>query len=274
MTVTTIHLLSINVGNTRTAYALHRGFSDIDRGPMRAVVNTDEKELIDALLAAARGMDGADKAIVVIASVNEPVATLIDSALRGGGPWDIARIGRDVPIPVRHALDEQGARTVGQDRLLNALGAYDVARQACVVVDAGSAVTVDFVDGEGVFQGGAIAPGARMMLRAMHNDAPALPDVGLVIPDGARPDEPAQPFGKNTPQAMLNGVYFGIRGMVRMLAERYAEAYDAYPQIIATGGDAEMLFESDELIETIVPDLTHRGMGIACREALTGADED
>ena len=273
MTVSTIHVLAINVGNTRTGYALHRGLDDADRGPMRTVVNSDERELLDALLAAARGMDGADLSIAVIASVNEPVAALIESALQGG-TWRVMRIGRDVPIPTVHTLDEHGARTVGQDRLLNAIGAFDTVKQACVVIDAGSAVTVDFVDGEGVFQGGAIAPGARMMLRAMHEHASALPDVGFAIPDGARPDEPIQPFGKNTPQAMLNGVYFGIRGMVRTLVERYAEAYDAYPQVIATGGDAELLFDADELVESIVPDLTLRGVAIACRDALRSAADD
>lgn len=257
----------MDVGNTRTAYALHRGFGASDRGPMHAVVNADERELVNGLQAAARGMDGAERAAVVIASVNDPVADRLEAALAGGA-WKVYRVGRDLPIPVRHALDERGARTIGQDRLLNALAAFDTVRQACVVVDAGSAVTVDFVDGEGVFQGGAIAPGARMMLSAMHERSAALPDVAFAVPDGAAPDAPMQPFGKNTPQAMLNGVYFGIRGMVRALTERYAEAYDAYPQIIATGGDAQTLFTGDELIENIVPDLTLRGVAIACREAL------
>jgi type III pantothenate kinase len=134
-----------------------------------------------------------------------------------------------------------------------------------VVVDAGSAITVDFVDGEGTFQGGAIAPGARMMLRALHQQTAALPAVEFAAPEGAGDSsgDDFQPFGRNTPQAMLNGVFFGARGLVRQLAERYAEKYEAYPTIIATGGDAKVLFEGDDLVERIVPELTLRGVAHA-----------
>ena len=83
----------------------------------------------------------------------------------------------------------------------------------------------------------------------------------------SRPDD-AEAFGKNTRQAMLNGVFYGARGMVRLLIERYAESYGAYPQIIATGGDARLLFGDDELIEHIADDLVLRGVAIACEAAL------
>ena len=65
----------------------------------------------------------------------------------------------------------------GVDRLLNAAAAYATLKQACVVVDAGTAVTVDFVDGHGTFHGGAIAPGARLQIDALHRGTDALPDV-------------------------------------------------------------------------------------------------
>ena len=74
---------------------------------------------------------------------------------------------------------------------------------------------------------------------------------------------------------MLRGVYHGIRGMVWKLVEQYAEAYEAFPTVIATGGDAETLFHDDELIERIVPDLTLHGIMVTARTSLSGkADED
>ena len=64
---------------------------------------------------------------------------------------------------------------------------------------------------------------------------------------------------------MRSGVFYGIRGMVRELTEKYAETAGSYPLVIATGGDAELLFEGYELtIDRIAPDLTlagHRGGG-------------
>ena len=94
------------------------------------------------------------------------------------------------------------------------------------------------MDGQGTFHGGAIAPGARMQLRALHEGTAALPEVALAAPDD-------DAFGRSTSQAMLHGVYHGVRGLVWKLVERYAEAYGAFPQVVATGGDAELLFRGD-----------------------------
>ena len=52
---------------------------------------------------------------------------------------------------------------VGEDRLLNAAAAFDKLNQSCVVVDAGTALTIDYIDGKGTFHGGAIVPGAQLI---------------------------------------------------------------------------------------------------------------
>ncbi len=262
-------LLAVNVGNSRTSFAI---FRDWKRETFTILPNEPFDTLAGAVVDMASSMSAEGSAAVVIASVNDPVSRRLEGALQNAG-GAVYRIGQDVPIPMRHSLDASGAATVGQDRLLAALAAFDAVQQACVVVDAGTAVTVDFVDGEGVFQGGAIAPGAKLMLRALHEHTAALPDVALTRPTSAE-GEFADPFGRNTAQAMLNGAFFSVRGLVRALAERYAEAYQAYPQIIATGGDAEFLFAGDELVEHIVPDLTLRGIAAACRAAIEAADDD
>jgi type III pantothenate kinase len=134
-------------------------------------------------------------------------------------------------------------------------------------------VTVDFVDGQGVFQGGAIAPGLNLMLRALHEHTAALPSVKYERPDDG------MTFGKDTRGAMLLGVHAAVTGLVRALCERYSEFFGAYPQIIATGGDARALFEGDDLVEHIVPDLTLLGIEAACRIQLgldgeSAAEED
>ncbi len=262
-------LLAITVGNTNTRFGV---FEKDDPTPQRvgALPSDDIPALCDAIMDAARRLGEYDGSLVALASVNDTAASALVNALEPRLNQELLRIGTEVKIPVRVATDA-GAKT-GQDRLLNALAAWDVHQQACVVVDAGTAITIDFIDGDGVFQGGAIAPGARMWLRALHEHTAALPMVELARPaDGY--------FGRNTEQAMLQAVYFGIRGMVRSLVERYAEAFEAYPPVVATGGDAILLFEQDELIDTIVPDLTLRGIAAACgimpkSNDRPGADEE
>jgi type III pantothenate kinase len=261
-----LELIAVSVGNTRTRIGL---FRDQQLEQSDALSNGDVNAIVGAVLALPVVNQGAP---VAIASVNNPVADRIASALAGpihdrGG--DVYRFGDDLAIPINTTLEDDS--TVGQDRLLNAIGAYSRARQACIVIDAGTAVTVDFVDGEGTFHGGAIAPGLNMMLRSLHEHTAALPAMAF------EPVGPQQPFGKDTRGAMLLGVQSAVRGMARVLVERYAEFYGAYPQIVASGGDARALFENDDLVEHIVPDLTLLGIEAACRmqlESLGGAEEE
>jgi type III pantothenate kinase len=251
-------LVAVNVGNTRTRIGV---FRDRELQFSEAVMNADP----DAVAAAISGAAPGRGVPIVVASVNNPVADLILEKVEGSGRPDVYRFGKDLTIPIQNALIDDS--TVGQDRLLTALGAFSRAKQACIVIDAGTAVTVDFVDGQGVFQGGAIAPGLNMMLTALHEHTAALPSMKYEpLPEG-------QTFGKDTRGAMALGVQAAILGMVRVLAERYAEFFGAYPQIIATGGDARALFEGDDLVEHIVPDLTLIGIEAACRMQL-GLDQD
>ncbi len=244
-------IVALAVGNTRTRVGLVR-----DRVVEHAsALPSADAPAIAALAKKLRA--NAAGAAVVIASVHRQAADRVEEALTGLD--DLYRIGRDLEVPIVNALEDDS--TVGQDRLLCALGAFSRCEQACVVIDAGTAVTVDFVDGEGVFQGGVIAPGVRLMLKALHEGTSALPNVELKeVPEG--------PFGKTTRAAILLGVLNSVRGLARTMIEQYATAYEAYPQIVATGGDAGLLFENDDVVEHIVPDLQLLGIGRACELAL------
>lgn len=263
----------VSVGNTRTRFSPVR---DGQLEPSRVEDNTDPEGIARAVAAAMGGRE--DDAPVLIASVNRPLSDRLSTCLRSGGlrtlRFEPAESGEGtIPIPMSHALDD--AKGVGPDRLLGALGAYSRARQACVVIDAGTAITVDFIDGEGTFQGGAIAPGLKMMLDALHERTSALPSIRTPIPAELMPphDPKLPPFGRATRRAMVLGAVSAARGLAHLLIDRYAEFYEAYPRIIATGGDAPILFEHDELVEHIVPDLTLVGMLEAYRR-LGQLDED
>lgn len=249
-----VNLITVLVGNTTINVARSLGDE----------IHEHTRISVDRIGSAVDAIAGFKSAPIVVASVNEQVAQeLVDRLRRDDGiDSEIHRIGSDIPTSIASSLPDSAG--TGQDRLLAAAGAYALLEQACVVVDAGTAVTVDFVDGEGVFQGGAILPGMAMSLRALHEGAEALPEI-----EPAKPDH-AEPFGKSTEQAMLNGAIYGVSGAVRLLTERYAERYGAYPLLIATGGDAEMIFAGDDLVDRIVPDLALRGIAIAYQDALAG----
>lgn len=258
-------LALISVGNTRTRLAL------VAAGklqPSRVIANvsgpTDSgsRGLIEGVLA---GVPSGETP-VLLASVNDAVATHLQQALvdrgsrvtraiaPGAAGSASAMLGvTRVEVPIR--CDLSPPITVGVDRLLNALAAGQRSGEACVVIDCGTAVTVDFVDKWGVFHGGCIAPGFGTSLRALHQHTAALPSIESreikVIPVAP---------GKTTADAMVAGCAAAIRGMVHHLVEKYAEKNGSYPRVIATGGDAPLLLEHDDIVEHIVPDLTIMGL--------------
>lgn len=257
-----LSLIAINVGNTRTQIGR---FEDGELAAVEHRSNDDLSDIAQAVMAWWAQISDRPQAAILLASVNDPVGDRLRSTLEGQLSLTVYRVGDDVPVPIGQSLDPE--TLTGIDRLLNAAAAYDTISEACIIVDAGTAVTVDFVDGDGTFHGGAIAPGARMQLRALHEFTSALPEIEFTAPD-------TDPFGRSTAQAMLHGVHHGIRGLVWKLVEMYAEQYGAFPMVIATGGDAQTLFGDDQLIDRIVPELPLMGIATAARMALHNDDAD
>jgi len=248
-------LLAISIGNSR----IHLGqvlegklqqTAAIETGHLAALPGVLEK-----LVAPLRGLPDAR---AVLASVNPPLTTQVLAAMQNVWNTPVLRVEKDLPIPIGRQVDPQ--TLVGEDRLLNAAAAYAVLKQACVVVDAGTAITVDYVDGAGTFHGGAIGPGAQLMLNSLHQRTAQLPQLDFAAPQ--------EPIGHNTTEAMRTAVYHGLRGMVRELAEKYAEVTGSYAMVVATGGDAQLLFEGYDLVERIVPDLTLQGLALTLRTYL------
>jgi type III pantothenate kinase len=255
-----LNLIAVNVGNTRTQIGR---FLDGDLTDNRRIDSDKRAEIVQQVFEWWQDMAGLTQASVLLASVNDAVAGPLAATLEDQLSIEVYRVGEEIPVPIGRQLDPE--TITGTDRLLNAAAAFDRLHEACIVVDAGTALTVDFVDGEGTFHGGAIAPGAAMQLRALHEQTATLPELRFSVPDD-------DAFGRSTGQAMLNGVFHGMRGAVQRFVERYAERYGAFPQIIATGGDAEALFEREELVDHIVPDLAILGIAAAAKHALAGGE--
>ena len=254
-----MNFLAISVGNSRTRFGT---FLNDELSDSKAVVNANFHTVADQLKASYRLIADDEMPVIVTSSTSAPILERIMHEV-GKLQARVVRVDKDLPIPIGRQLDREAI--VGEDRLLNAAAAYDVLRQACVIVDAGTAITVDFVDGAGTFHGGAIAPGANLMLDSLARGTAQLPEVPFA--------RPLEPLGHNTLEAMRTGVFHAMRGLVRELTEQYAEIAGAYPMVVATGGDAEALFEGFELVERIVPDLTLMGMRLTVLGPKEASDE-
>lgn len=256
-----VNLLAVSVGNTRTRVG---AFVEGQLAETATFENQKNAKITDAIDRAYAPLRERDDAAILLSSVNDHAADPVQQTLTNHLGRVVRRVERDLPIPVGRQLDPEAL--TGEDRLLNACAAFDVLKQACVVVDAGTAITVDFVDGAGTFHGGAIAPGGQLMLDALHQRTAQLPEVEF--------GKPGEVIGHNTTEAMKAGVFFGLRGLVRELVEQFAEAAGQFPTVVATGGDGALLFKDYDLVDRVVPDLTLMGLAVTLRSALEQADEE
>lgn len=151
-------------------------------------------------------------------------------------------------------IDLEHPEKVGIDRLLNAVAA-NLRRQdnvAAILVDAGSAVTVDYLDGAGVFRGGAIFPGLGLMAKSLHDYTAMLPVVPM--------DDAVLPPGTSTIQAIKAGVFHAVVGGVERLIFEYQHRYPTAFEIFLTGGDAQLLATRLHHPAHLWPEMTLEGI--------------
>ena len=183
----------------------------------------------------------------------------VETAVRAATGRAVQWVGRDVELPIK--VKTEHPDKTGVDRVLNVAAAYEQLGKGCCVVDAGSAITVDFCDDAGNFLGGVIAPGAAAQFAALHQMAPHLPPGKLAFTRDA--------FGTDTQGAINAGVFHGLRGLVRATVEAFALSRATWPETVATGGDAMTLFGDDPaggLVHAVSPDLLFYGIAHAYAE--------
>jgi type III pantothenate kinase len=193
-----------------------------------------------------------------ISTVNPPVATRLRLFL-DGLPSAVSRWFRsaaDVPVP--HELEN--AHTAGTDRAFAVLGALAGRPTGPgIVISCGSAITVERVSAEGVWQGGAIVPGLRLAAEALHGLSTQLPLV--------HPDKPPAAWGRSTIPALEAGVFWATVGAIQALVRGQAEGLSSRPWAVWTGGDAERLIGPTTLDlpnVRLAPSLVLDGLRHAC----------
>jgi type III pantothenate kinase len=157
-----------------------------------------------------------------------------------------------ISLPVAVALPNPSE--AGADRLVNALAAIRLYGAPAIVVDFGTATTLDVIDAKGRYAGGVIAPGPHLSLQALHQAAAKLPRVSIA--------RPQRVMGNSTVTAMQSGLYWGYVSMVEGLLARLRQelAFDPAPRIIATGGLARLFHGAAIPFDILDDTLTLKGL--------------
>ena len=165
-------------------------------------------------------------------------------------------VGRDLACPLTLAYETP--QTLGADRWLGALAAHRCFGQS-IVVDCGTATTVNFVDKAGVFHGGAIAPGLGALAQAMAQRTPHLP------PPGSEP--PVMPARSSAQNVRMGLLLTFCGGIERMVEDLLAQAQGRCA-LVLTGGHADDYEAAGRLAMTKSPDLVHQGLRILAEESV------
>lgn len=151
------------------------------------------------------------------------------------------------------AIKMDNPREVGADRIANAVAAHDMFPGSdVVVVDFGTAITIDAVSARGVYLGGAIAPGVDTSATALFSATAQIRRVELIAPPSA--------IGKTTVNAVQSGIIFGTAGLIDGLTERIIEEMGGDARVVATGGLSATVAQYCRLVEKIEPLLTLNGL--------------
>ncbi|HZG44734.1 MAG TPA: type III pantothenate kinase [Allosphingosinicella sp.] len=253
-------LLAIDAGNTNMVFAL----VDVSSGGAvrtRWRIATDPRRTADEYavwlyqLLELEGFTKADVDAVIIGTV-VPRALhnleVLSTKYFGVEPLIAGQGEADWGIE----LDVVEPRSVGADRVLNAIAAHARFGGDLIVVDFGTATTFDVVDYRGAYKGGIIAPGINLSLDALVSAAAKLPRIAIEAPEGA------SVIGRTTEEQMQIGIFWGYVAMMEGLTQRMKAEIGRPARVVATGGLAILFNEHSAMFDAIEPDLTLQGLAM------------
>lgn len=248
-------LLALDVGNTHVTLGLFRGrrlVAWVDHPTAKA------SGVGRTLRAWLRGHGFLPNELegVILSSVVPRATGLIRRALRHLVPVRPLVLGQEIQAPIVNRYRVPGQ--VGQDRLVNGVAAYTLYGGPVIVVDFGTAVTVDLISARREYLGGLIVPGIRVGMEALIQRAALLPEIKL--------EPPRQLLGQSTRESMRSGIFFGYSALCDGLVQRLRRRYAPRARVVATGGDARRFAPYCRTVQIVNPYLTLQGLELTYRE--------
>ncbi len=255
-------LLAVDAGNTNIVFAL------IDAGAIKTRwrIATEARRTADEYavwLSQLLQLEGYARDVVT----GVIIATVVPRALHN--LQTLARkyfgvepmIAGQPPVQWGMALDVDEPASLGADRAVTAIAAHQRHPGDLIVIDFGTATTIDWVDYRGAYKGGIIAPGINLSLDALVTAAAKLPRIAIEAPASA------SVIGRNTVDQMHIGIYWGYVSLIEGLTARMKAEIARPAKVIATGGLAVLFERHTNVFDAVEPDLTLQGLAILAGRA-------
>ncbi|TET39702.1 MAG: type III pantothenate kinase [Dehalococcoidia bacterium] len=245
-------LLAIDIGNTSIGFGVFDGERMCATWDVAADIKktADEYAVLFLNLLPREGLSLSDIDHAIIASVVPPLEPVFEELSERYLKVSPLIVGPGVKTGVRICTDNP--REVGADRVVNAAAAHRLYGGPLIIIDFGTATTVDAVSKEGDYLGGAIAPGIGIAAEALFERASKLPRIELIAPEHA--------IGKNTVASMQSGMIFGYVGLIESLVRRIRQELGGKARVIATGGLADIIAKETKVVDVVSPHLSLLGL--------------
>jgi type III pantothenate kinase len=249
-------LLAIDVGNTNIVLGVFDGATLVQSWRLQTLRERTADELgllVDGLFAHSR-IERVQIRGVILGSVVPPLTgTMQAMVLRYFG---VTAMNIEPGVNTRMPILYDNPAEVGADRIVNAIAAFEKfgcgGGRPLIVVDFGTATTLDAITAKGEYLGGAICPGVTISADALFQRAARLPRIDV--------RKPARVVGRTTVGAMESGLFYGYVGMVEGLVRRMSAELGGNAICVATGGLADVIAPETDLIQHVDPDLTLHGL--------------
>jgi type III pantothenate kinase len=271
-------LLCIDIGNSNITLGLFSGATLLHtfRLQSRREQTADEYAILLARLLELHGLSRSEVTHAIIASVVPVLSAALARAVERAFNCRALVVSSATDTGIAIAVDRP--HEVGIDRIVNVAAARHqalleagldakpgaVLDAGTIVIDLGTATTLDCVSPSGEFVGGAIVPGMRVSFDALVARTAKLPDVELVAP--------GRVLGKNTVHCLQSGIVYGYASLIDGLVAKLRAELPFACHVLATGGLASVVAPHATSIERVDPDLTLRGLLFIHERALVAAD--
>ena len=249
-------LMAVDIGNTQTVLGLFDGEETLGKWRIATEAHrtADELAVVFRVLLEMRGLQLRQADAMIVSSVVPALTRSYKHLAAESFEVPFYGVTPEMKTGLNNRYDDPGA--VGADRIVNAVATGRHYGFPAVIVDIGTATTVEAVDGESNYLGGAILTSLNVALEALVARTAKLPSVDLE-------QEPRKVIATNTPDSLRSGFIYGYAGALDALIRRSREEMGAEnARVVATGGPAGAVVPYCEEIQEFDPDLTLKGLRI------------
>ena len=247
-------LLAVDIGNTATSVALFCGNRIVQVKSMA----TDRNEMRFArdfsILSKGIKKSYPKLADAVVCSVVPTASKQVAQALKKNLGGKILVAGQNFKIPIKNCYSNP--KQVGQDRLACAYAVKIQYGSPAIVIDFGTALTIDVVSAKGEYEGGVIVPGISLSLKALSQHTALLPKVTFHSPRAL--------VGRNTEESILSGMFHGYIALIDGVVKKIKKELKEKPVVVLTGGYGKLMGKFlKPSIDKFDPHLIFKGLLLA-----------